>query len=384
MSPRRAGRRLAFTLVELLVVIAIIGILVALLLPAIQAAREAARRTQCKNNLKNIGIAFQNFYDTNKQFPTGGNFPGAEIEDYLRDSPSQADETKRVGPANGPLRQGLCWMFQILPFLEEDAIANISQTAQLQQHPIPLYNCPSRRGATIGPAGISLVDYAGATAAPSRSEIGTAFDTYMNDVRQPNPPGATIADLFWGCPTCNAGMASPSFVQGQAAIGKPVQFRGVIQRTDWQPFLPPPAALPEGGRHSGFTKKMTFDKITDGTSKTFVVGEKWVPPIFYDGDEFPPESPRAGDDFGWADGWDCNNMRIALFQPRPDSEGEVPVPASGPCDEQHDFPFGSAHSGGINVMFADASVSTVTYEVNQEIFNRMANRQDGEVLDTDR
>ena len=107
-----------FTLVELLVVIAIIGILVALLLPAIQAARESARRTQCMNQVRQMIQAMHNHADTYKVFPTGGVEPWPKIEDYSKN-----------GKPFGVKKQGFSWAFQILPFLEENAVHNISDDA---------------------------------------------------------------------------------------------------------------------------------------------------------------------------------------------------------------------------------------------------------------
>jgi prepilin-type N-terminal cleavage/methylation domain-containing protein len=98
-------RTRAFTLIELLVVIAIIAVLIALLLPAVQQAREAARRTQCKNNLKQLGLALHNYHDNFRVFPPGEfNFIGGDIP-----------------VASGTARA--CWMQPLLPYIDQAPLA---------------------------------------------------------------------------------------------------------------------------------------------------------------------------------------------------------------------------------------------------------------------
>lgn len=128
-------RRKAFTLIELLVVIAIIAILIALLLPAVQQAREAARRAQCKNNLKQIGLALHNYHDLHKYFPPG--FIG-------------------VDPATGWLDaegvNGWGWASMILPQLDQSTLfdkINFKQplvspvNSTVRKSRLPAFLCPS-------------------------------------------------------------------------------------------------------------------------------------------------------------------------------------------------------------------------------------------------
>jgi len=124
--------RKAFTLIELLVVIAIIGILVALLLPAVQAARESARRTQCKNQLKQIGLAMQNYHDLLRAFPAG----------YYSALDGAGDE---LGPGWG-------WGAALLPALEQTNLAaqiNLNldigdaKNAAARATLLPVFSCPS-------------------------------------------------------------------------------------------------------------------------------------------------------------------------------------------------------------------------------------------------
>lgn len=348
-----------FTLVELLVVIAIIGILVALLLPAIQAAREAARRSQCKNNLKQLGLAVLNFENSRKIFPTGGATWGVYIEDYLEPTPPETGgkpvETERLG---------LGWGYQILPYLEEQALANVTTTDVLRQVAVPIFICPSRRGVTVNAGnGTVLSDYAGfhpctKVLATDANNIDLNAVTY--DIVRDNfyKPGAVE----------NKGSSSATGTQ-PAANGV---YDGVIVRSPWRRISPNPG-LPgvEGLWVKNVPRATRIAKITDGTSKTIMIGEKYIRSDWYLGG-------TPSDDTGLTDGWDPDIMRCTCIPPLQDSQSNRPFTGNHGEDPGNPiweiFVSGSAHSGGMNVALADGSVRTVSYEIELPVFNALATR----------
>ncbi len=168
-------RSRGFTLVELLVVIAIIGILIALLLPAVQAAREAARRSQCSNNLKQLGLALQNYHDTFKSFP-----PAWVIS--------------RGGAATPNDYPHWGWGALLLPFIEQQAMhdglnvgpshvidaASVPATLALLQTPLSGYRCPSDTGPELN------VGRAQSGIEPATSNYVGAMRSYSGNVTVPH------------------------------------------------------------------------------------------------------------------------------------------------------------------------------------------------------
>jgi len=138
-------RRRGFTLIELLVVIAIIAILIALLLPAVQAAREAARRTQCRNNMKEIGLALHNYHDVCRCLPPSSTSGfGQGVWNYPTD-PNPADPAIHLHS----------FASLILPFIEQGAVYkkinyNVSSldpsNHEMASLVLPFYRCPSFSG----------------------------------------------------------------------------------------------------------------------------------------------------------------------------------------------------------------------------------------------
>ena len=207
--------RRGFTLVELLVVIAIIGVLVALLLPAVQAARESARRTQCKNNLKQIGLALQNYHSAKKVFPAG----------YV----SQAGGV--MGAANtdtGDAGPGWTCLCLLMPYIEEKSA---QQALNLN---VPCWDPTNAAAATTNVATYRC---------PSVSD-GTA--TYAVK----DQSGNTLAQLARANYVANAGQYDVWEITQDDALAKIAN--GVFFRNS----------------------RIHIKDITDGTSRTIFFGEQ--------------------------------------------------------------------------------------------------------------
>jgi len=342
-----------FTLVELLVVIAIIATLIGLLLPAVQSAREAARRTQCKNKLRQVGLAILNLENSSKVFPTGGIEPWPQIEWY-------SSGAKPFGPE----KQGLSWAFQILPYLEEGAVGGLTQTSQIAGSPISIYFCPSRRAPTSYSQGANrywLMDYASVQPGPSPTET-PYYASYMrittgSPTELPTTLGCRNGAALWGVTTYTNDFAPKPAAQ---LTGRYLGFKGVIVRSSYLLTAAnrPPTQLGYGG-------PVKIGKIKDGTSKTMMVIEKRLRPPYRPGE--------ADDDRGWSDGWDFDTIRTTLCVPYQDSVQSV---AGG----RNAYTAGSAHPSGLNAVFADGSVASFDYSIDIEIFNRLGHREDGEVV----
>ncbi|MEO2047966.1 MAG: DUF1559 domain-containing protein [Pirellulales bacterium] len=276
-----------FTLVELLVVIAIIGILVALLLPAIQAAREAARRAQCLNNLKQIGLAFQLHSDSQEIFPTGGFGMWAKRStDGSR--PRERLFGDRGKPMNAP-KQNWGWAYQILPFIEQQALWS-SKVLEVLPVPVPAYFCPTRgpnRVFEVHGGMRAMIDYAGNGG--SSDEGGSEYAQMGN-----GKDGVVV----------------------RATIGTAGDTYG-------------PLVIPSR-------------QIEDGTSNTLMVAEKNINAGRLTG-------RQGNDDAGWTEGWDHDTIRWGYFQPTPDfldPAAEPPAPVLSAFGSSHPGVFNAVFCDG--------------------------------------
>jgi prepilin-type N-terminal cleavage/methylation domain-containing protein/prepilin-type processing-associated H-X9-DG protein len=366
MSRKLAG----FTLVELLVVVAIIGILVALLLPAVQAARQAAQRSQCQNNLRQISLAIHNHTAALGVFPTGGAGVSPKIDHYVVN-----------GKPMGTEKQGLGWAYQLLPYLEEAGLQDIVTQDQLQAAVIPLYACPSRRSASpvndAGGKAVFLIDYAAAQ--PCTTHCPPASPSCPDPVPYYDPADSvplTPASYETNWPSIWGGTNMAFRQQEHYQV-----YDGVIVRSPWRrddPLLGHHSPGPGGGEFlRGVPRPVPFARIVDGTSNTFLLGEKYVRSDSYEGG-------GSSDDRGWSEGWDTDLIRSTCFPPFQDSDGYQfqSLDLDDIFGHGKDVVyFGSSHPGGFNAIFADGSIQTLSYDIDVVLFNALATRSGHEVID---
>ncbi len=347
---KRFVRGAAFTLVELLVVIAIIGILIALLLPAVQSAREAGRVLQCKNNLKQMGLASLNHLSTQKHFPNGG-WGWSWVGD--------ADRGYGINQPGG-------WVYNVLGFIEGGTIRTLGKgmssadkydsQAQMQTIVLPFFNCPTRRGVTTVSINTSQPPYNAAFKGIGQTLKGALTDYAGN-------AGSNSA----GC--CSGGNQGPP--QGSDQLTG-YDILGYFKTTPYW-------AASNGVIYGGST--VNIRQIPDGTSKTYLVGEKQMQPHCYDG---TMAVNCQADDQSMYQGYDWDTSRWAG-----DSGGNTPpvsnpvIGSDAPVKRHRVGPpwprqiLRQCDASGCNFVMCDGSVQTIPFTVDAQVHWKLANRKDG-------
>lgn len=338
MSTNRNAKSRGFTLIELLVVISIIGLLLAVLLPAVQSARESARGMDCKNRMRQLALAAHMHHDTI------GYFPPARYE-----SRPDADPAEQCG-AETPT-----WLARVMPYLEQVSLGSSWDLSRpWHEHPeeirttVPdIFLCPSRRAGTrpLGARNLRTTETAGGGRLPCGCPIPPRPANQVMDVE------GALSDYAG-----SHGDLTPG------ATGQPTDFyfggngTGVII-----------SVRPEcrDGKAIAPRDRVRMASVTDGTSSTFLFGEKFVPidglGVFpedspaYDGDHLPASSRLAGP-----------GLRLAHH----------------PRDVMADmFSFGSWHPGGVHFALVDGSVKLFPVQTDTKVLGSLANRHDARVVE---
>ncbi|MEZ6039335.1 MAG: DUF1559 domain-containing protein [Planctomycetaceae bacterium] len=335
-----------FTLIELLVVIAIIAILIALLLPAVQQAREAARRTQCKNNMRQIGLAFHNYHDTHSRFPL----------------PAVVGLTLGSGL---DIRQGSSWCTMLLPYIEQANVYSIYDSQLSPYHPnnaaavstiINGFACPS----------VPRSEMTHTMSIPGGTTLGAGYP----------PTSATIS--------ITGGVLDYDTLDGVRGDFNSFAYAGhspAADRKGWGTWTLRVLDLPQFS--SGGTGGKIRD-MTDGTSNTILVGEVANrAKLFRKKTEISPSADAeayaqslTGSGM-WADIFKGDTwINGRLYDGTNGSDGG---PCAVNCSNARTAGLYSWHVGGAHVTLADGSSRFISENVDNYILAGLITRGGGEI-----
>jgi prepilin-type N-terminal cleavage/methylation domain-containing protein/prepilin-type processing-associated H-X9-DG protein len=341
--------RYGFTLIELLVVIAIIAVLIALLLPAVQQAREAARRSQCKNNLKQLGLALHNYHEAHGTFPLGGfNQPGMVSLGGGMSIP--------LAGAYGP-----SFFVALLPYLDQQILySNINTSVPASGDVLLGVNGPVVDRVKLA----SLLCPSSTIPAISGDSIKSTMPSYV---------GISGA--------AENGVHTPEFSESRLkTLGAGIACGGDVSQVSWGGIL--------------LANMVTrFRDISDGTSQTMVIGEcsDWLT-WEATGQKFGMD---GGAKLGWIASCEVNGVASTYnatgLKGRPANLttvmhpiGHNIMPASadaGTCQHRSpNRPLLSAHTGGTHALFCDGSVRFLGNSLDMLTLKRAATRDDGNPL----